>query len=91
MIEVGISEFRRHLTAWLARAKSGEELLVTERGAPVVRVVGAGQSTSLERLVAEGLVSLPRSARKPRATGARRIRASGSVSDLIIAERDERR
>ena len=91
MTEVGVAEFRRDLKAWLERAKSGEELLVTERGAPVARVIGAGRSTSLEQLIAEGVVSPPRSARKPRATGARRVRARGSVSDLIIAERDDRR
>ena len=91
MTEVGVAEFRRDLRAWLERANAGEEILVTERGAPVARVMGAGRSTTLERLVAEGVVTPPRSARKPRATGARRARASGSVSDFIIAERDERR
>jgi prevent-host-death family protein len=89
--EVGVTEFRRELKIWLERAKAGDELLVTDRGLPVVRVVGAGMPTALERLTAQGHVSAPRAAKRPRAQAQRLIRARGSVSELLIAERDTQR
>ena len=91
MTEVGIAELRRALKDWVERARSGDEIIVTERGKAVARLSGIDTDPLLDRLVAEGRVSRPSNAPRPRATGARRIRVHGSVSDLIIEERDARR
>lgn len=54
--EVSTTEYRSHLRDWHERAGSGEELVTTENGRPVVRVVAAGSESVLERLEREGLL-----------------------------------
>ncbi len=39
MTTVSLTQLRRHLSKYLAMVKSGEELLVTERGKPVARIL----------------------------------------------------
>ena len=90
MTEVGIAELRRALKDWVERARAGDEIIVTERGKAVARISGIGSDPLIDRLVAEGRVSRPTGPR-PRATGARRIHARGSVSELIVEEREARR
>lgn len=41
MLEINVSELRKHLPAYLDRAESGEEILVTRRGRVVVRLSAA--------------------------------------------------
>ena len=36
---VGVREFRAGLASWLDRARAGEQIIVTERGRPVARLV----------------------------------------------------
>ena len=86
-MEVGITELRAHLSEWLERAKDGSEIVVTDRGIPVARVLGVNASATLERLTAEGLVSPPSGAARPRATGGRRAKAASSVADLVGEQR----
>ena len=38
-VTVGVREFRANLRAYLDRVEAGEELVVTERGRPVARVI----------------------------------------------------
>jgi prevent-host-death family protein len=52
---VGVRELRQHLSVYLRRVQSGEEVEVTERGKPVARLVPLrDDSTALERLVRSG-------------------------------------
>ncbi len=97
MTEVGVAQFRRELKTWLQRVGEGDEVIITDRGRPVGRLVGAGATSRLDDLVAAGTLSKP-AGRRPRAVGRDRVEAdpggtddSGSVSDAIIAERDHRR
>ncbi|MBW2079299.1 MAG: type II toxin-antitoxin system Phd/YefM family antitoxin [Deltaproteobacteria bacterium] len=39
MISAGIKEVKNNLSRLLARVKAGEEVLITERGRPVARIV----------------------------------------------------
>lgn len=85
-MEVGVREFRSDLKAWIARVQAGEEVIVTERGRPVARLVGVDRSSVLQDLIDRGVISKPD---KP-ATSMRnrkRIHASGSVSELIKEQR----
>ena len=56
-IEVGIRELRADLSRWLKRVREGEEVLVTERGNPVARIVPVTGHRHLDRLIAEGVVT----------------------------------
>lgn len=60
-----VSELKAGLSAYLARVKAGEEVVVTERGTPVARLVPIARDEDPEwarmrRLAAQGLVTLPR-------------------------------
>ncbi|MCA1709426.1 MAG: type II toxin-antitoxin system prevent-host-death family antitoxin [Actinobacteria bacterium] len=77
---------RDNLSKWIARAKRGQDILITERGKPVARLTHVEESPALERLIAKGLVT---PARSPK-TKIRRndlIKTKGSISDLVIEQR----
>ena len=86
-MDVSVSTLRAQLGDWVDRARAGEEIVVTDRGVPVARMVGLEAATTIERLTTEGLISKPASATRPSAVGRRRVRAKGSVSDLVSAQR----
>lgn len=84
-MEVGIRELRDHLSTYLKKVRGGEELVVTDRGRAVARVVALAEERSIDRLVAEGLVTPAKQARR---SGPRRpIEADGSVTDLVTDQR----
>jgi prevent-host-death family protein len=86
-MDVAVSALRAHLADWLERARSGEEVVVTDRGVPVARLVGIESSDVIERLTREGVISPPVSAVRSKQTGRARIRPKGSVSDLVAEQR----
>ena len=83
-MEVGIRELRNHLSHYLDRVRHGDEVVITDRGRPIARVVPAGGERVLDRLIAEGVVT---PARQPKRRGARPIKAEGTVSDLVGEQR----
>lgn len=87
VMQVAISTLRAELADWIERVRAGEEVVVTDRGTPVVRLVAVDTAPLLEQLTKQGVVSRPRSAGRPTATGAPRVRARGSVSDLVSEQR----
>jgi prevent-host-death family protein len=86
-MNVAITELRAHLSDWLAQAQSGEEIVITDRGVPVARLVGVDSSNALERLTREGAISRPSLATKVKAGGRRRPSPSSSVADLVSSQR----
>jgi prevent-host-death family protein len=79
-MEVGIRELKNHLSRYLDRVRAGDELVVTDRGRAIARVVPLADERVLDRLVAEGVVT-PARREKRRAT--RPLHSAGSVSDLV--------
>lgn len=57
--EVGIRELRDNLSRFLDDVQAGGELIVTDRGRPVARIVGTPGEAWLDELVAAGVVTLP--------------------------------
>lgn len=82
-MDVGISALRADLSTWIDKVKAGEEVVVTDRGTPVLRLVPIDSAPLLQQLVERGVISRPSSHGRPAARGARRIRASGPVADLV--------
>lgn len=87
-MEVGVSALRAELRSWIERATDGEEVLVTERGIPIARLLGVDSAPLLQRLIEEGVVAGPGSNKRPKATGRRRVRAKGTVSEYVSRQRD---
>ena len=51
---VGVRELRQNLSVYLRRVESGETLDVTEHGRLVARLAPAPETSTLDRLIAEG-------------------------------------
>lgn len=86
-MEVSVSELRAHLSEWISRARSGEEVIVTDRGLPVVRLLGVDSTPLLEQLMEEGVIGRPAAADRPRAVAHPRVRPRGSVADIVSEQR----
>ena len=86
-MEVPVTELRAHLSDWLDRVRSGEEVVVTDRGVPVARLLGMSATATLQRLAAEGVIGRDVSARRPSAAGRARPRPLRPVSDIVSEQR----
>ena len=83
--EVGVRDLKNNLSRYLGRVADGEEVVVTDHGRPVARLIAIDASTDhLADLIAAGLV---RPATKPRGPLPARIKAAGTVSDLVADQR----
>lgn len=83
-MDVGIRELRAHLSRYVEQVKAGEEVVVTEHGRAVARLVPLNGERKLDRLIREGVVTPARSR-----TGwlPEPIKMKGRVSDLVIEQR----
>ena len=86
-MDVAITELRANLSVWLDRARSGHEIVITDRGVPVARLLGLATTATLERLTAEGVISRPGSAQRPTAAGQPRPRSRRALSDIVSEDR----
>lgn len=83
-MEVGIRELRDHLSRYLERVQAGEEVIVTDRGSAIARVLPMSGERTIDRLIREGRVT-PAKQRKRKAP--RPIKTAGTVSDLVADQR----
>ena len=101
MESAGVADLKARLSEYLARVKSGEEVLVTDRGKPIARLVPVGVETVVDdeaemaRLSAmerEGLVRLG-SGRLPEGffEKARPEDPEGLLVEAVREEREEGR
>lgn len=84
--EVGIRELKNGLSKYIDLVRTGEEVIVTDRGRPVARLLPIDASHDLlADLVANGQVRPPISTTRHRPRS--RIKPKGSVSDLVAEQR----
>ena len=81
---IGVREARQHLSRYLDLVQDGEELVVTDRGKAVARVLPMSGGRTIDRLIAEGLVTPAANRKQP---ASRPIKAAGTVSDLVPDQR----
>ncbi|MEP6892251.1 MAG: type II toxin-antitoxin system prevent-host-death family antitoxin [Gaiellaceae bacterium] len=87
-MEVGVRELRENLAEWLARAAAGDEIVVTERGTPRVRMTAATAESVLDQLIREGRATPPRRPRRPLPAA---IEVEGNpVTDELLRQRRSR-
>lgn len=98
MKSVSVSHAKAHLSDLLRRVRSGQEILVTDRGVPVARLVPvhvAQLSGPAQELVRRGLATPPR-----KSPGRRMVRelprapeapSGTSLLDALLQERNESR
>lgn len=85
-MNVTVSTLRAELSAWIERARDGEEVIV-DRGTPVARLLAVDTAPLFDELTRNNVLSPPRSADRPVARGAIRVRAAGPVADLVSDQR----
>ncbi len=81
---VGIRELRDGLSRYIASVRDGGTITVTDHGRPVARIVPVDRPTTLEHLIAEGVVQPARTAKRP---APEPLVADGTVSDLVADQR----
>lgn len=88
---VGIAELKAKLSEYLAMVKGGEEILITERGKPIAKMVQAEpMDGELERLVRKGIVRPPIKPLPDDFFDRPRPKAKGEpISQTVIRERRE--
>jgi prevent-host-death family protein len=84
-METGIRDLRDHLSSYIDAVRGGDHVTVTDHGKPVARIVPIDYERPLDRLIAAGLVT-PASQPKRRVLPPR-IKAAGTVSDLVAEQR----
>lgn len=85
MAEVGIRELRDNLSRYLAAVREGDELVITEHGRAIARIIPLDAPRKLDQLIAEGLVTPAASTSRWRPR--RRISGRGTASDLVAEQR----
>lgn len=82
---VGVRELKTHLSRYLGLVRDGDEIVVTDHGQPVARLVGLdAPAQRLADLVARGIAHPPKAGRRALPM---RVKAAGSVSDLVAEQR----
>ena len=84
-MDVGIRELRAGLSRYVDQVKQGEEIVVTDHGKPVARLVPMNGERKIDRLIREGVVIPARSRTGWRPE--RLIPVEGSVSEIVIEQR----
>lgn len=85
-MNVPITEFRRQLKRWLELARQGEEIVITDHGEAVARLTGIDTTPVVERLVREGVLTLPTRPRRVRAKDLPKLKVVGEgkqISDYL--------
>jgi len=91
MNSAGIKEIKNNLSRYLSRVKSGEEILITERGKPIARIVKEGEGntsirSALSPLIQKGLVVMP--SQGMNCVSPPKIKTDGKcASDMVIEGR----
>jgi prevent-host-death family protein len=86
-MDVAISTLRAELSGWIEQVRAGEEVVITERGIPVARLLPIDTAPLIEQLTQRGVLAKPRRADRPRARGVARVQPAGSISELVSEQR----
>lgn len=58
-MEISVTDLRKDVDAALAAVKAGDEVIITERGAPLARIGAVDGGDLLQSLMADGLITPP--------------------------------
>jgi len=65
----------------------GDEIVVTDRGVPVARMLGLQATSALEQLTQQGVIARPGRPGRPSATGRTRPRSRRPLADIVSEQR----
>ena len=80
---VGVRALKQNASAVIARAASGESLVITDRGRPVARIVPLEKKSRLQQLIDDGQVAPPRRDPADVIRDLPRVRSQRTVMDVL--------
>ena len=86
-MDVAVTELRAHLGRWIEAAREGTDVVITDRGTPVARIVAIDAAPLIDRLIAEGIIGRPTSTTRPVAGGRGRPAPKRPVADIVSEQR----
>ena len=90
-----VAQIKARLSEYLRHVKNGSEVLITERGVPVARLVPLApderRATREERLIRAGALRPPGGPRRPLGEAKRKSGAGRAVLEAVLEERTEGR
>lgn len=86
-MDVAITELRNRLGHWIDAARDGDDVVITERGTPVARIVALGSTSTIDRLTEQGLISRPARTTRPVAGDRHRPTPKRPVADIVSEQR----
>ncbi len=86
-MDVGVTELRTHLGRWIDAAREGNDVVITDRGTPVARIVALDSTAVIDRLTAQGVISRPIRSTRPVAGDRHRPRPKRPVADIVSDQR----
>jgi prevent-host-death family protein len=88
-----VAQVKAKFSEYLREVKRGGEVVITERGVPVARIVPLAiderRATREERLIRAGILRPAQGPRKPLGMPKHRAGESGAILAALLAERDE--
>lgn len=94
MKEVGVAQIKAELSQYLARVKRGEEVIVTQHGQPIAKLVPyrstGSQAKARAALVQQGILTLGNSRLHPSLLRSSPVQdPTGDLLRCLLAEREE--
>lgn len=86
-MDVAVKELRANLAHWIDVARDGADVVITERGTPVARIVAIDSAPLIDRLTAEGVIARPAHSARPVAGDRKRPRPKRPVAEVIGEQR----
>ncbi len=86
-MDVAVTELRAHLGRWIDAAREGNDIVITDRGTPVARIVAVDSTSEIDRLTAQGVISRPTRSTRPVAGDRQRPTSKRPVADIVSEQR----
>lgn len=86
-MEVAVTELRAHLSHWIDAVSEGNDIIITDRGLPVARIVAIGSTPVIDRLTAQGIISRPARPSRPIAGEHARPKPKRPVAKIVSEQR----
>ena len=86
-MDVAVTELRANLGRWIDAAREGNDIVITDRGMPVARIVALDSTPVIDRLTAQGVISRPIRSTRPVAGDQRRPAPKRPVADIVSEQR----
>ena len=86
-MDVAVTELRAHLGRWIDAAREGNDVVITDRGTPVARIVALDSTPAIDRLTAQGVISRPTRPTRPVAGERQRPTPKRPVADIVSGQR----